>query len=502
MKTIILLALLVLVWADSDDIYHQNESFKGRQFERHVVGKNGHLKFFSGEALGNFEDLSSDAIHAAFKDLLDLQGTEEFVVKRNEQDVKGNQHIVFQQYNQKLEVDGGELILHLTPSNDAFAVTSSVLADTLESKPAASAFESLANVIQEDVVLSFYADQITVEVVPTLCYLLLNDEGFLVYRTQVAYVDTKEANITKRTKLYVDAATGHLLFNSPLWMDARNRAVYNANSRTSLPGTLTRSEGGAKSNDQMVNAAYDNSGICYDFYKATFNRDSIDNRGGKLISTVHYSSKYNNAFWDGTQMVYGDGDGVIFYDFAGDLSVVCHELTHAVTTYTANLRYSQESGALNEGMSDIMGAASCVYRDGGITGTTWLLGHDCYLDGDALRYMNNPILDGSSYDWYPTRYKGTSDNGGVHWNSGIANLAFVLMTQGGVHPQQKSTNWVEEIGIQKSQQIMYSALVNYMTASTTFAQARAATETAAKALYTTTEVTTVSAAWKAVGVGN
>jgi len=180
--------------------------------------------------------------------------------------------------------------------------------------------------------------------------------------------------------------------------------------------------------------------------------------------------------------------------------VVCHELTHAVTSYTANLRYQGESGALNEGMSDIMGAASLVYRDKGINVNTWHLGYACYLAGTALRYMDNPILDGKSYDWYPTRYKGTSDNGGVHWNSGIANLAFVLMTQGGVHPQQKSNNWVEEIGIQQSQQIFYSALTQYMTVSTTFSQARAFTETAAKVLFGTAAETTASDAWTAVGV--
>jgi len=491
---------LALVWADEQ--YFQGSSFKGRQFERHVVGKNGHLKFFAGEGLGKFDVVNTNTIMAAFKDLLDLQGTEEFVRKRSEVDMKSNLHIVLQQYNQGLEVDGGEIIVHLYPSGEVFAVTSSVLSDTLDTKAIVDGSQSLKKNIQLDSVLSNYVDYITIEEVPTLCFLILEDEGILVHRSQISYLDIKEHNVTKRTKLYIDAKTGHIVLNSPLWMDARNRAVYSANSRTSLPGTLSRSEGQTAVNDQMVNAGYDNSGICYDFYKSTFNRDSIDNKGAKLISTVHYSTKYNNAFWDGVQMVYGDGDGVMFYDFAGDLSVVCHELTHAVTTYSANLRYSQESGALNEGMSDIMGASSCVYRDKGITGTTWLLGHDCYLQGEALRYMNNPILDGSSYDWYPTRYKGSADNGGVHWNSGIANLAYVLMVQGGVHPQQKSTNWVQEIGIAKSQQIMYSSLTQYMTATTTFAQARAACETAAKALYSTTEVATVSGAWKAVGVGN
>jgi len=268
-----------------------------------------------------------------------------------------------------------------------------------------------------------------------------------------------------------------------------------------LPGNLKRSEGQNPTSDLDVNQAYDNSGDCYNFYKNVFDRDSIDGKGKTLFSVVHYGIKYNNAFWDGSRMVYGDGDGVVFSDFAGDLSVVCHELTHAVTSYTADLRYEGESGALNEAMSDIMGAASTVYRDNeGITKNTWHIGAECYLAGTALRYMDNPILDGASFDWYPTRYKGTQDNGGVHWNSGIANLAFVLMVQGGVHPQQMSTNWVEEIGIEQSQQIFYSALTNYMTETTTFSGGRAATETAAKVLFGVDAEQTVSDAWNSVGV--
>jgi Zn-dependent metalloprotease len=323
--------------------------------------------------------------------------------------------------------------------------------------------------------------------------------GHLVYRALASYFD-EEDNITKREYAFVGANTGLLLFENSLFWNAKDRDVYSANQGTSLPGTLKRSEGQKETSDTDVNAGYDNSGICYDFYLATFNRDSINNKGAVLSSTVHYSVSYNNAFWNGAQMVYGDGDGKSFSDFAGDLSVVCHELTHAVTTNTANLRYQGESGALNEGMSDIMGAASTVYRDGGIGRDTWHIGSECYLAGIALRYMNNPILDGKSYDWYPTRYKGSSDNGGVHWNSGIANLAFVLMTEGGVHPQQKSTNWVEGIGIEDAQQIFYSALTQYMTTSTTFSGARAYTETAAKVLFGNTAEATVSDAWDAVGV--
>jgi len=334
---------------------------------------------------------------------------------------------------------------------------------------------------------------------PTLSYLLFNDKGHLVFKSLISFLDSED-NLTKREYVYVNAHNGIIILENPLFWNAMKRQVYSANQGTSLPGTLKRSEGQSPISDTEVNQAYDNSGICYNFYLKTFSRDSIDGKGRTLMSTVHYSVNYNNAFWDGVQMVYGDGDGKTFSDFAGDLSVVCHELTHAVTSYSANLKYQGESGALNEAMSDIMGAASTVFRDGGIEKDTWHIGADCYLAGVALRYMENPILDKVSYDWYPTRYRGSSDNGGVHWNSGIANLAFVLMTQGGVHPQQKSTNYVNSIGISQAQQIFYSALTQYMTSTTTFAGARANTETAAKVLYGLTAEQTVSDAWTAVGV--
>jgi len=412
-----------------------------------------------------------------------------------------NRHVVLQQYNRGIKVDGGKVIIHLKASSaTVFAVTTSVLPDEIEDEADLSVdFMEMMNRAVAKAELSG-APNTKNHVIEHagLVYLIFDDEGYFAYKAKVLYTDLD--GIPKAEWLYINAADGSVIMENPLFMNALNRNVYTANGKTLLPGTLVRSEGQSPSNDPEVNQAYDNSGICYNFYKQTFNRDSIDGKGKALKSVVHYSKSYNNAFWDGVQMVYGDGDGVQFADFSGDLSVVCHELTHAVTSYTADLRYQGESGALNEAMSDIMGAASTVFRDGGIQKDTWHIGHDCYLAGIALRYMNNPILDARSYDWYPTRYTGSSDNGGVHWNSGIANLAFVLMTQGGVHPQQKSSVWVEDIGISQAQQIFYSALTNYMTETTTFAGARAATETAAKVMFGVTAEATVSDAWTAVGV--
>jgi len=494
---------VAVVLGDSNDVYHKDFVLaSGKTVSKFVTGNNGSPKF----AAGDFGKVEANHYHSFVKtqlgDILGLQGTENFEVVREEKDFKNNKHIVLQQTNRGLVVEGGEVILHISETSDVFAFTSSVLPDTIDQN-AQLQMEPLIAIKAAMEMSPLSGDPSMknhrIESAATLCYLIFNDKGFLAYKALVSFTEADDIT-PKKEWIFVDANTGDFLVENPIFMNARNRAVYSANNKQILPGTLARKEGQSVVNDQSVNQAYDNSGTCYGFYKDSFNRDSIDNKGGKLISTVHYAVSYNNAFWDGTQMVYGDGDGVVFSDFAGDLSVVCHELTHAVVSYSANLRYQGESGALNEAMADIMGASSTVYKAGGIGANTWHIGHDCYLQGVALRYMDNPILDDASYDWYPTRYKGSADNGGVHWNSGIANLAYVLMVQGGVHPQQKSTNWVEEIGISQAQQIFYSALTQYMTQTTTFAGARAATETAAKVLFGVTAEQSVEGAWTAVGV--
>jgi hypothetical protein len=225
-----------------------------------------------------------------------------------------------------------------------------------------------------------------------------------------------------------------------------------------------------------------------------------------LRSTVHHSTNYVNAFWNGSQMVYGDGDGVQSGMLGRDLDVTVHELTHAVTSSESNLTYSNESGALNEGMSDIFAAVCESWtRSWSTDADVWKIGEDIWTPGtagDALRYMANPTQDGSSKDYYPTRYVGTSDNGGVHWNSGIANLAFKLLATGGTHPRGVSTVNVTGVGVEVAARIFYKANVDLMTASTTFAQAKTYTAQAASQLgYSAAIVDSVNKAWEAVGVG-
>ena len=220
---------------------------------------------------------------------------------------------------------------------------------------------------------------------------------------------------------------------------AKRRTIYNLAHGTNLPGTLARGEGSAKSKDKQVNEAYDYSGATYDFYSTVFGRNSVDDRGMRLDSSVHYSTDYDNAFWNGMQMVYGDGDGTIFDRFTKCLDVIGHELTHGVTQYEAGLEYQDQPGALNESFSDVFGVLVKQWKlKQTADKADWLIGAGLLakgIKGVALRSMKAP---GTAYDdpnlgkdpqpdHMKNFYKGHQDNGGVHINSGIPNHAFYLV---------------------------------------------------------------------------
>ncbi|MFF8829512.1 M4 family metallopeptidase [Streptomyces sp. NPDC015131] len=216
------------------------------------------------------------------------------------------------------------------------------------------------------------------------------------------------------------------------------RTIHDAGHRTALPGRQVRTEGEKPTKDATVNRAYAGLGATYELFRDAYGRDSINGDGLPLIATVHYDREYNNAFWNGDQMVFGDGDGRIFQDFTVAVDVIGHELAHGVTQYTANLAYFGQSGALNESVSDVFG--SLVRQR--VLGQTadeadWLIGAGLLapdVRGVALRSMKAP---GTAYDDdvlgkdpQPATmddYVHTgSDNGGVHINSGIPNHAFYL----------------------------------------------------------------------------
>lgn len=216
------------------------------------------------------------------------------------------------------------------------------------------------------------------------------------------------------------------------------RSIHDAQQQMLLPGALARIEGQPPVADAAVDEAYDALGTTHAFFWQVFGRDSIDNHGFPLIGTVHYGVGYENAFWNGAQMVFGDGDGEIFNRFTLSLDVVAHELAHGITESEAGLVYFNQSGALNESVSDVFGVLVKQFsRKQTADRADWLIGAELLTDkvqGSAMRSMANP---GSAYDdpllgkdpqpghmrdFIDTR----DDNGGVHLNSGIPNRAFYL----------------------------------------------------------------------------
>jgi Zn-dependent metalloprotease/subtilisin family serine protease len=276
--------------------------------------------------------------------------------------------------------------------------------------------------------------------------------------------------------------------------------TYDAQYKTDgLPGKLwVDTDGNLKdAYDAPAVDAHYYAGITYDYYKKIHNRNSFDDNGAPIKSTVHYDNQYNNAFWDGTQMVYGDGDGKTFRPLSGGIDVVGHEITHAVTERTAGLVYENESGAINESISDIFGTLIEFYNN---KNPDWEIGEDVYtpnVPGDALRSMSDPTKEGDP-DHYSKRYMGNDDNGGVHTNSGISNKAAYLISQGGTHYGVK----VQGIGTDKLGKIFYRALTQYLTPVSDFQQLRYAAIQSAKDLYGSkaTEVKTVTDAFTAVGI--
>jgi Zn-dependent metalloprotease len=283
----------------------------------------------------------------------------------------------------------------------------------------------------------------------------------------------------------------------------KNRRVFSAENGSTLPGKLVRDEGSQAVSDVAVNEAYDGAGLTYDLYWEVYQRNSLDDRGLRLDSTVHYQQNYDNAFWDGQQMVYGDGDGQLFNRFTIAVDVIGHELTHGVTQYTSNLNYSNQPGALNESLSDVFGSL-VKQRQRGQTASDadWLIGEGLFtsnVKGSALRSMkepgtayNDPVLGKDPQPGHMSDYVHTSeDNGGVHINSGIPNHAFYLtaVAIGGVA-------W------EKAGRIWYVAARDKFMNSTDFQAAANLTHQVAGELYgqSSAEQQAVQYGWDGVGI--
>ncbi len=316
---------------------------------------------------------------------------------------------------------------------------------------------------------------------------------------------TLERDAFERTHRRLTTVIGAPAIAAPAGAEAGtpHRTIHDARHGTDLPGRKVRGEGEEPGKDATVNRAYAGLGATYELFWKSFERDSIDGNGLPLDATVHYERDYNNAFWNGEQMVFGDGDGEIFLDFTIPIDVIGHELSHGVTQYTANLTYFGQPGALNESMSDVFGALIKQYTLGQTAAEAdWLIGAGLLaprVTGTALRSMRAP---GTAYDDdvlgkdpQPATMDGYvrtgRDNGGVHINSGIPNHAFYLAATalGGYAWERAGRIWYDVLtGGELSQQALF---VDFATL----------TVKAAKDRYGQgDELTAVLKAWEQVGV--
>jgi Zn-dependent metalloprotease len=420
--------------------------------------------------------------------------TRDLVPLSTSTDEQGHTHLRYAQTKNGLPVVGQQLILHLDEKGRVYSVNGTARdGESVASEPRISAQAARQSA------LGSTKGGNTVVGEPRLVYVRAPATERLTLAFQVQ-VEGEEDGTPVRDQVFVGALDGAEVWRYAEVHPARNRRVCSVGGSNN--GTC-RNEGQPATGDAAIDTAYDNLGRFYDCFNVNFGRDSYNNAGAQLFAKVHYMSNFPNGYWDGTSMVCGDGDGATIGPVCADPDIVVHEVTHAVTDYTSGLIYSGESGALSESYSDIFAA----YCHSWITGP-WIMGTDVWniaelawtppTAGDALRYMDDPKRDGASLDYYAD-YNSSVD---VHYGSGIINLAFKLLSTGGLHPRGRSSVNVPGIGIQAAGRIFYQANLNYFTASTTMAQAKTYTRVAAQALgYGTAILDAVDKAWLAVGVG-
>ncbi len=467
-----------------------------------------------------------------------IGNADDFSIKRAEIDDLKMAHTYFQQRVGGVPVWEGEAIVHLKSDGSLSVVTDDLKENiAVNTSPNFSVEEAIKSARR----MYKGSNRLTAEPTADMWIYRGEDRDHLAYRVQMRREDgTKQ---TAMPVIFIDAQTGEKVFDYDNLQTGTGSSLYSGTvtigtssvgstfymeNLTRKVGTFNYNNGTATAarftdTDDIWNATAQRAGVdaqygaeaTMNYYQAVHNRNGIDGVGGPgvtasaanssiglITSRVHYSSGYNNAFWNGSYMTYGDGDGTTFTPLT-TVDICGHEMTHGVTERTANLTYSNESGALNEGVSDIFGSMVERYSRGGVVDSnTWKIGEQAYTPGtagDALRYMDNPTL-GNQPDYYPNRVITTSDNGGVHTNSGIANYAFYLMAAGGTTSRGAT---VTGTGASDAEKIWFRALTVYMTAGTNFAAARTATLSAAADLFgaASSQYSTTSTAWCAVGVG-
>ncbi|BFV57257.1 M4 family metallopeptidase [Kitasatospora sp. CMC57] len=484
-----------------------------------------------------------------------LGATEALVAKDAVIDANGAKHLRFERTYAGLPVVGGDLVAHLAPNGrvgsiDRASEATLALPGLSPAVSAEKAAEQATGAVQATVGQTIDKDESPIREIsgtgaPTLVVWAQSGTPRLAYRTVVEGV--REDGAPSAQNLVTDAATGEVLASHEQYLASAatgsgkgvhvgsvtlttnytgstyelkdptrgNTRTVGLNGGTSGNGTLFTDAdnvwgNGLASNSQSaaVDAQY-GAVATWDYYKSSFNRLGIRNDGVGAVSRVHYGSNYVNAFWSDSCfcMTYGDGSSNTHPLTALDVSG--HEMTHGVTSNTAGLVYSGESGGLNEATSDIFGTMVEWYANLSADPGDYLIGEKININGNGtpLRYMDKPSKDGASKDSW---YSGVG-NVDVHYSSGVANHFFYLLSEGsgakvinGVSYNSPTSNGstVTGIGRTKAAAIWYRALTVYFTSTTNYKAARAATLKAATDLYgaTSTEYKTVAAAWSGVNV--
>jgi Zn-dependent metalloprotease/subtilisin-like proprotein convertase family protein len=425
-------------------------------------------------------------------------------------DTQGYKHVTFQQILNDIPVFEGSIQVHINAAGQVVSLKANRATQVDASLiPTLTAEQAMERAKQE------FGEPVSSRTPPQTALLLYKDDADRMYLAWHVQLFSDQDMATYH--YFLDAHSGRLLYKYNDLRHVMARQTYTANTTETLPGQLLISEGATSHTDGVAWDAHVNAGVVYEYYRTRFGRDSFDNQGAPLRSTVHFSKQYNNAFWTSQlqQMVYGDGDGIQFSPLSGALDVVAHELTHAVTSHTARFIYAEEAGALDESFADFFG----VMISNGDPVTNWQMGEHVYTPGrpgDALRDISDPPqgqqpdhtstqrrLQPGEFPECNPRSPRYNDNGFVHTNSGIPNKAGFLMVAGGTHHGIQ----VQGLGKSTAEQIMYLALTVYMQSATpsrwTFRHARLATIDACQQLYPgdAAKLATVMNAWAAVGVG-
>ena len=408
------------------------------------------------------------------------------VMRETQSDI-GTSTVRFQQTYRGIPVLAGEMIVQMDSAKDVLSANGEVLPITdldvtptiEESAAAQTALELTAKYSGADVA-SLQASQPELWIYNPALLAGYNGSTVLVWRVEV----TPKSGIDPiRQLVLIDAKRGSTALTFNQIDTAKNRLTYNANAGSTLPGTLVCNEGNPNCTGGSADAinAHVYAGDTYDFYWNNHSRDSINNAGMAIISSVNYKVNYQNAFWNGAQMVYGAG-------FASADDVVGHELTHGVTENESNLYYFWQSGAINESFSDVWGEFVDLTNGKGTDtpATRWQMGEDLPASIGVIRNMADPTIYGDPDKiTSPNYYTGTGDNGGVHFNSGVNNKAAYLMVDGNTFNGKTVTG----LGITKTAKIYYYAQAYLLVSGSDYSDLYYALQTSCAAQIGTAGIT-------------